>query len=241
MRESPAKTLLVAAAIATFCSLFVSAAVHYLRPIQATYQSIDRSRAVLAAAGVGVDDEAAASEIVRLFRSLDARVVNLDDGSFVDGIDAYNFDHWSETEKADEAETPARLAPVYVVTNSGEVSRIVLPVSGRGMWSTIYAYVALEPDLRTVAAFVVYGHGETPGIGDKIEEADWRARWRGKTAINADNEAVFRVSKDASDDASVDAISGATVTSVATGDLVRNWMGESGFGPFLKRIREEGV
>jgi Na+-transporting NADH:ubiquinone oxidoreductase subunit C len=241
MRENPGKTLLVAAAVATFCSLFVSAAVHYLRPIQATYQSIDRSRAVLEAAGIEVDGEAADSEIVRLFRSLDARVVKLDDGSVVDGIDAHNFDHWSEAEKGDEAAAQPKLAPVYIVTESGELSRIVLPVSGPGMWSTIYAYVALEPDLRTIAAFVVYGHGETPGIGDKIEDSDWLKRWRGKTLINADNEAVFRVSKDASDDTSVDAISGATKTAVATGDLVRNWMGDSGFGPFLQRIREEGV
>jgi Na+-transporting NADH:ubiquinone oxidoreductase subunit NqrC len=36
----------------------------------------------------------------------------------------------------------------------------------------------------------------------------------------------------------VDLISGASVTSEATGEFVRSWFGDAGYGPFLKTLDE---
>ena len=51
-RESVARTLGVATGVAVFCSLFVSSAVLWLRPIQLAYESIERNRAIVVAAGL---------------------------------------------------------------------------------------------------------------------------------------------------------------------------------------------
>ena len=60
------------------------------------------------------------------------------------------------------------------------ISRIVLPVRSRGLWSTMFAFIALEKDFNTVAAINYFEHAETPGLGDEIEEPDWQALWRGR-------------------------------------------------------------
>ncbi|MEC8484851.1 MAG: FMN-binding protein, partial [Pseudomonadota bacterium] len=39
----------------------------------------------------------------------------------------------------------------------------------------------------------------------------------------------------------VDGLSGATLTSRGVTNLVQYWLGEDGFGPFLTKLRSEGV
>lgn len=239
--DTTPRTLAVAALVALSCSAMVSAAVYVLRPIQQGYQLLDRNRTILEAAGELPPGEPADREIVDRFLDLEAHVVDLDTGEYLPQYDAHAFDHWrhaGEEPPGEESAAPARRAPVYLVRQDGELKRLVLPVHGAGMWDTIYGYVALEPDLATVADLVIYRHGETAGIGDRIEEPGWRATWRGKRLYGGDGEVRIAVGRQSDPAHGVDLITGASVTSEAVGDLVRQWFGDDGYRPYLEALEQ---
>lgn len=232
------RTLIVAAGVALFCSAMVSAAVHFLRPLQTAFESLERNRAVLAAGDLLPSDEVSDREVVATYLDLDARIVDLDTGWFAAGFDAHAYDHWQQREADEPAIEDRRYVPVYLVRKARGFEQIVLPVDGHGMWSDIYGYIALGPDLNTITGVTFHRHGETPGIGDRIQDPSWLETWRGKRIRDADGATRFRVTKDASGQFEVDIVSGASVTTGATGDIIRDWLGDDGFGPFLENLAE---
>ena len=232
-RESITRTLTIAVAVALVCSALVSVAVYVLRPLQSAYTLIERNRAIVAAA-TGATTEPSEAAIVQAFLDLDVRIVNLAEGTSSLRDSGHAFDHWPLV----DAGTPVQEVPVYLHRENGVTVRVVLPVHGRGMWSTIYGYVALEADANTIAAVVFHRHGETPGIGDRIQDPAWLATWRGHRIYDAEGVARLRVAKgdEGSDPFRIDLISGASVTSEATGRLVSDRFTE--YGPWLERLRE---
>jgi Na+-transporting NADH:ubiquinone oxidoreductase subunit C len=251
--ESVPRTLAVAAIVALVCSLLVSTAVYWLRPIQLAYSSVERNRAVLVAAGlIERGTELPERELGDRYRSLEPRLVDLDAGRFVNAdasvVAAYDYREAmedparrvgipAEADIGSLGERPA-LMPVYLLEEGGELERIVLPVYGQGMWSTIHGHVALEGDLATVAEVWFYEHGETPGIGDRIQNPEWLGQWRGKTVFAADGEVALGIGGEGTPAASrIDAITGATITATAVGRLVRYWLGPDAYGPFLANLR----
>lgn len=252
-QEGAARTLLIAAGVALACSALVAGTVYLLRPIQNAYQLLDRNRALLQAAGMLAAD-ADDRMVVSAYLDLDVRLVDLTSDSMVTTAavpDVRSYDHWSLTEnspaelrmqEANAAPGPPphpRYVPVYVVRKDSALQRLILPVHGQGMWSTIHGYLALADDLRTVAALTIYRHGETPGIGDRIEDAQWLRSWSGKQVYADDGSVRIDVVRQAADSAhEVDLISGASVTSKSVASMVRSWMGPQGYGPLLDRLRE---
>jgi Na+-transporting NADH:ubiquinone oxidoreductase subunit C len=135
-------------------------------------------------------------------------------------------------------------AQVYLVRDAGRrIELLILPVSGRGYQSTLRAWLVLDGDTQTVRALKFYQHGETPGVGARIQEPEWEAQWRGLRAF--DDAGVLRIGVrshgEYNDDAQyqVDGISGATRTTQGVDGMLRFWLGEYGFANFLRRIREE--
>jgi len=117
---------------------------------------------------------------------------------------------------------------------------VVLPVYGEGLYSTLYGYLALEPDLQTIYNLYFYEQEETPGLGAEIENPEWQAGWRGKKIYGKDGEVRIRVARGvANGPFEVDGITGATMTSNGVTALVRYWLGPDGFGPYLERLRLE--
>jgi len=234
--ESTTHALLVAMAVALVCSGMVAAAVHWLRPIQQVYTQLERDRTIVAAAGLAVAG-ATDREILNRYLTLDARVLNLADGTFDTTRDARTYDHWQTAGEGSPADVP-----VYLVHEAGHIRSLVLPVDGPGMWSTLYGYVTLAADLTSVERLTIYHHGETPGIGDRIEDPAWLARWRGKRVYDKDGNVAIRVVKqaDAQSRYEIDAISGATVSSTRLGAIVANWMAASRYGTWLDSLRRRG-
>jgi Na+-transporting NADH:ubiquinone oxidoreductase subunit C len=186
--------------------------------------------------------------------TLETRLVDLDDGEFVIGGDGDAFDLGAALQDP-EASIPlapeidiagikrrANQSPVYLLQKDGELMLIVLPVYGAGYQSTIRAALAIEADLTTIAALAIVEQGDTPGFGARIEEPEWLAQWPGKKI--ADETGSIRIELvrgGASTPYEVDGISGATKTSNGITNLLRFWLGENGFGPFLKRLEREGL
>src|SRR5690606_17188592 len=110
-------------------------------------------------------------------------------------------------------------AEVYLVNDAqGQLERIILPVHGYGLWSTLYGFMALESDLNTVVGLGFAEHGETPGLGGEVDNPSWKAKWPGKK-VYKDGEVELGLIKGTVDPSSanadwqVDGLSGATLTS----------------------------
>jgi Na+-transporting NADH:ubiquinone oxidoreductase subunit C len=253
-QESVGRTLAVATVVAVVCSLIVSVTVYWLRPIQLAMRSVEQNRAVLIAAGLAeptatLED----SEVVARFLSIETRLADLDAASFVAAdasmVAAYDFRAAADDPERNRAiDADADLAslgtrpivmPVYLLQDGARLERIILPVYGRGMWSTIYGYIALRGDLITVADVWFYEHGETAGIGDRILDPDWLTSWTDKRAYLPTGEVQLRIGSptETTPELAVDSITGATVTVNAVDLFVRYWLGDDGYGPLLNRMR----
>lgn len=257
-KESTARTLTVAFVICVVCSLLVAVPTVALKPLQQEQKLLDKQKAVLAAAQM-VDAGARKKEIQTAFASLDVRLVNLETGEFVDG-DARTFDLASTlksdktsralTSEEDVASIKRResVAPVYMKRDEqGGLQTLVIPVRGYGLWSTLYGFLALKGDANTVQGLVFYQHAETPGLGGEVDNPKWRDLWKGKQVLNAEGDVAITVVKGNVEDADphaihkVDGLAGATLTARGVDALIKFWLSDQGFGPFLARVRSQGV
>ena len=93
--------------------------------------------------------------------------------------------------------------------------RVVVPVTGMGLWGPIWGYVALEKDMNTVVGVIMAHKGETPGLGAEISTAKYQANFVGKTIFEGDKFVSVTLRKGGAKDPAheVDAISGGTKTS----------------------------
>jgi Na+-transporting NADH:ubiquinone oxidoreductase subunit C len=248
-------TLLVALVVSLVCSSLVASAAVVLKPRQVANAVLDMRRNILEVAGLMDPDR----DVDELFDGIEPRVVDLEAGAYVEDIDPEAFDPAEaakDPERSVEVPTEidvarvgrrARHALVYLVRQDGEVTKIILPVSGYGLWSTMYGFLALEADGNTVADITFYAHGETPGLGDFIAKPAWRELWRGKRAFDESGEPKLRVVKgrvspdDLLGDHHVDGVSGATLTGNGVTKMMQYWLGDHGYGPYLRSIQGGGT
>lgn len=249
--DSIGKTLTVALLLCLFCSIVVSMAAVLLRPMQEANQALDLKRNILEAAGLLGEG----GSVEEQFEKIAVRVIDLSTGMFTEDIDPDTFDQLgslkdssqsSELAKADDLAKISRkenYSLVYLVQNDTQVERIILPVRGYGLWSTLYGFVALEADANTIIGLTFYEHGETPGLGGEIDNPNWKALWTGKKVYDDNGLLQIEVIKgivnqaDAAAIHQVDGLSGATLTSRGVNNLVKFWLSKEGFMPFLLNLK----
>ena len=106
--------------------------------------------------------------------------------------------------------------------------------------------MSIDSDLETVRGIAFYEHGETAGLGAEVENPAWVAKWPGKKVFDDQGAIELQVVKGNVDPAAsgaeyeVDGLSGATMTSNGVSKLIQYWFGDSGFGPYLAKLRQEG-
>ena len=116
---------------------------------------------------------------------------------------------------------------------------IIVPISGKGLWSTLYGYFALDIDMETVKGITFYKHGETPGLGAEVEKPWFQKNFKGKKIFNENDELVsIKVYKSSSGDDihGVDGISGATVTSDGVTNFLKSTL--NNYKPYFDRNRQ---
>ncbi len=130
-------------------------------------------------------------------------------------------------------------SPVYIFKDEqGNPDKYVFPIRGLGLWSTLKGFIALESDFQTVVGLTYYEHGETPGLGGEVDNSKWKANWIGKKVFGDDGLVALRVVKGvAADEFGVDGLSGATITSNGVTNMLEFWLGESGFGPYIAKVK----
>lgn len=103
--------------------------------------------------------------------------------------------------------------------------RVVLPITGTGLWGPIWGYIALESDMNTVAGIVLDHSGETPGLGAEIATAAHQALYKGKQIFEGDEFVSVTLKKGGASEGNtheVDAISGGTKTSDGVSAMIKN-------------------
>ncbi|MEN8258716.1 MAG: Na(+)-translocating NADH-quinone reductase subunit C [Thermodesulfobacteriota bacterium] len=252
------KTFGVAFLLCIVCALLVSSAAVLLRPRQEMNRTLDLKKNILLAGGLLKDAKAGRQEIEEAFDNVEAVVVDLESGDMVAGLEPAAFDprrpvvdpalrHLIPTalDKA-KIKVRSRYGVIYLVKENGETRQIILPVQGKGLWSTLYGFIALAKDTKTVKGITFYQHGETPGLGGEVDRPEWQAQWQGKIVFDPEwlpNIRLVKGGKDADPEVAahqVDAISGATITSRGVENMLLYWLGQDGFGPFLAQMRRQG-
>lgn len=195
MREDT-KTLVFAAGVCVTCSLLLSGAAAGLKDRQEANRKFDQHRNIVKAFGIDISNK---KEWPRA------------------KIEA-TFDKHVGAEKAGKL-------PLFTWTDEGadQPSKYAFPISGKGLWSTLYGYLALESDLETIAGLTFYKHGETPGLGAEIEKSWFQQQFTGKKLYSGGTPTEFKIAKPgaATGDHAVDGISGATLTGNGVQALLR--------------------
>ena len=258
--DSIKKVLTVSFALCIFCSVLVSGAAIVLKEQQDLNKKMDIKRNLLISSGVISSEVKDKKIILEAFKNVQELAVDLKTGNVLDNFDIEKLDtrksaktpgqniELSSSQDLAKIKTVSKIVKVYLVkSSSGKIDKIVLPIHGKGLWSTLYGFLALAPDTKTIKGLGFYEHGETPGLGGEVDNPRWKKLWEDKVAVNNEYQPQIVIVKGQVDHNSpaninkVDGLSGATITSNGVQALINFWVSENGYGPFLSQFRKGEV
>jgi len=257
--ESTKRTVGVALAVSLVCSILVSATAVSLHERQEENRSGSTLRTIL----TDLDLIREGERIARAMERAEAQLVELATGEILppeqydETLNLEDFDiqflssHPEYGRDIPDGKDLARIKrmPKYmkvftVREREGEaVEKYAFQIYGRGLYSTMYGVLALKADLETVDSITFYDHGETPGLGGEIENSSWKRSWRGKEALDESGNVLIEVLDGPVDpsrpgaERQIDGLSGATYTTRGVDNLVKFWLGEDGYGPYIRKLR----
>lgn len=240
------KTLLVAGGLCFVCSVIVSFTVVTLKPQQEINKILDKKKNILSAAGMYHPGD----DIDALFATVTPVIVDLETGKLTDAVDPATYNQQKaaadskmsvsipSNEDIAHLSTRAKYAAVYLVKAEGKITTIILPIKSKGLWSTMYGFVAVGEDTSTIKGFAYYAQGETPGLGGEVDNPKWKAQWIDKKVYDDNFQVIAGVVKVITKpESQVDALSGATITSVGVDTSMKYWFGSHAYGKFLENVR----
>ncbi len=258
--ETVLKTIKIAAGVCIVCSILVSTTAVALKSVQEKNKKNEKLVNILSVSSIKFDK----NKIEEVYKNkIKPVVVDMESGDIVEdnkldkNIKPENFDLKSimksnkYSKVLDKKEDIAgirkmpRYMVVYLVKSDKGFSKIILPVFGKGLWSTMYGFIALKNDFKTIEGITFYEHGETPGLGGEVDNPRWKELWKGKLAYDDDFDLKIELIKGKVDKSSkdsiykVDGLSGATLTTRGVNNFIRFWLGEKGYLRFLKKLKEE--
>ncbi|TYB32760.1 MAG: Na(+)-translocating NADH-quinone reductase subunit C [Flexistipes sinusarabici] len=252
-RESDLRIFVVALSLALVCSVVVSVTAVMLQPIQAKNATINRNRNVLIVCGEYNPD----IPIEEAFKNIRTGFVKLGTDEFVESNDLADFyRNFQQISSSPESSvnvpenlpsigypTVPKRMPAYILQNeNGQISKVVIMVYGKGLWSTLYGFLSVKSDGRTVQGLTFYQHGETPGLGGKVDNKEWKQQWNGKKLYGQSGAVRISVIKGDVDPTAedvefkVDGLSGATMTTNGVDNLIKFWVSDFAYGKFLKSL-----
>ena len=220
MREQ-LKVIGFATAVCLVCSVLLAFVSSSLSERQSVNKANDIRIKVLQVFGVPVLDDKGKLAISQA--ELDEMFATRISGIVLDSdarpVTARSVEAWGSDEISDADKATGRKAfyPLYSYEDPDTGKKLyAIHVAGKGLWSTIKGYMALEEDLSTIAGIVFYEHAETPGLGGEIEKPFFQDQFKGKQWIADGDVQAFRVMKPGGElnDHSVDGITAATMTCI---------------------------
>ncbi len=260
-KDSISNTFLVSLVLCVVCSLVVSGAAVSLKSMQEKNKKIDRYRNIIAAAGISEKPakDLSSAEVEKLYQErVSPELLDLSTGEYVEDPDpdflpkeaAKDPEQNTDVEGFDIGVSKREQKTwVYLIKDSsGKTESVVLPIYGMGLWSTLYGYIAVENDFRTIKGLTYYEHAETPGLGGEVDNPLWKEKWIGKQIWASDqpredNNLKVGVAKGGPpagmEDYMVDGLSGATITSRGVDSMLKYWFSDNAFGPYVRKLASE--
>ena len=178
------------------------------------------------------DDPWTVEEVKKIFDSSVIQKVVSIDGEIIDNLVPSEI-------QSDKMETQF---PLYIKIINNSVDGYAIPIAGKGLWSTLYGYFALENDGSTVKGIRFYKHGETPGLGGEVEKDWFTNNFVGKKITDKNGLLVSIQSVKGQVDSSspdsyhqVDGISGATMTTKGLNEFLMNDLKK--YDSYFQKIR----
>ena len=232
--HSNSYTIIFTSVVTIILGGFLSVAAGTLKEIQDLNVENDSKKNILSSLGykpIG-EESWSSTDITRIFEdNIDAYVLNTK-GNRVD-IDPSIIN----------TETDIENFPIYVDKKNGIVNGYAIPISGKGLWSTLYGYFAIEPDGITAKGITFYAHKETPGLGGEVDKPWFQNNFIGKRFVDEEGNLVgVKVMKGKANPESpyeVDGISGATITSKGLESFLINDLEK--YEPFFRKVRNGEV
>ncbi len=260
--DSTMQTIKIAVGVCFVCSILVCTAAVGLESKQTANKTLDKIVNILKAGDLyeeGIDPIKVYEEKIKSeFVEIESGTV-LDKDQYNDMINPKDFDI-KKAAMSDEygaAIDPGKdlagikrrpkYMQIYEVIKNDKIEEYILPVYGKGLWSTMYGFLAISKDLKTIEGITFYEHGETPGLGGEIENPRWQAIWKGKKAFNDQGEVIIEVIKGTVDQSSpsaghqIDGLSGSTLTTRGVDYTMKYWLGDEGYGSFIENLRKDAA
>jgi len=221
-----AYTLFFATVVCVVCSTALTFVAKGLEQRKLENRAIDRKKNILIA--LGLEDQLMALTTNEAFKAFYTETIQ--EGV----IDPNGQEIPDRTPASIDPETEPDLLEVYKVVENDVVMGYAIPIEGKGLWSSLYGFLALEKDLETVRGITFYKHGETPGLGGEIEMPWFLNNFKGKKILDDQGRlksiGVVKgkvdevIQKESDKKHYVDGISGATITSKGVTTLLKRWL-----------------
>jgi Na+-transporting NADH:ubiquinone oxidoreductase subunit C len=220
------RPFLFAGLLCVICSFLLTYAATALKPLQLKNQAIDKQKNILKVLQVTDSTQSYTNDQIDMLyhRYIQAR--------------------WVSPSGEISNENTGR--PIYIYVQNNQIEAYAIPISGQGLWSTLYGYFSMEGDGATVRGITFYEHGETPGLGAEVESEWFQTNFKGKKIVSRTGEftSIGVVRGKVADGVSgenvahyVDGISGATVTSQGVEKFLRE--GLKNYEVFSSRLRRK--
>ncbi|MCB0278374.1 MAG: NADH:ubiquinone reductase (Na(+)-transporting) subunit C [Calditrichaeota bacterium] len=262
--HSNSYTIGFAAIVTIVCSLFLALASEALKPEQKKQEELYIKKIRLSVVGVEVPETLKDVDVLKLYDEKIKTVFIDETGAEVEApqnVNAYDYEKelkrfgFSYTDVKDVSTLKSNpeyqknhfKIPVYIRMENGQPQYYMIPLVGKGLWSTLYGLVSFEPDMNTVKGLAFYKQQETPGLGAEIERDWFKANFVGKTIFNENGDLASITVKKGDVDESVpnekahmvDGISGATITSSGVTKLLKKDL--SLYEPYFKKNQEKNM
>lgn len=248
-QQSKFQVLKFATVICLACSLVVSTSAVALRSFQEKNALNEKRINILRAAGLTDKNKLSSAEIDEKFHQIIPVVVNFKSGELNTSKNPQTYDMYAVAQSKDGhslENDPANIkrqaddGTAYIVIDGDKVTRIVIPIQGYGLWSTMYGFTAVNMNDKTnLAGLTFYSQAETPGLGAEVTNPKWQEKWIGIEPYNEQGVAHIEVKKTVDPNAKnqVDAISGSTLTSRGVENLMNYWLGDAGYREFIENVK----
>jgi len=232
--QSNRYTIAFAFTVCVILSVLLSATYMSLKDRQELNRKLDRQKNILIAAGFSPEN---ADDVGKLFLTRVKPMVLSLGGNVVLG-------KLPEQIISEESQNLFPLFRISKADNEEETESFVYPIEGKGLWSTMYGYLAVDPNGKIVKGITFYKQGETPGLGGEIEKEWFRKNFIGKKLYDGDKLVGINVAKGKARDQAayktksqhmVDGISGATLTCNGITKMLK--INPKKYGLFFRQLR----
>lgn len=214
-------TLIYATVLSVITAIVLAVSAEGLKPAQEANVALDKKSNILRAVRLSYTER---RQIENTYAERVLEMVLDGTGKPLSGVTTSQIDLKEEISKAPQQ----RRLPLYIFTEKDGKKYYIIPLRGVGLWGPIWGYISLQEDFNTVYGSFFDHKSETPGLGAEIAELPFQEQFQGKKIMSDEGQFVSVNVVKKTDKVSygsehrVDAISGGTITSKGTNDMIKN-------------------